>query len=237
MQGIGPSINETLLDRMRSEICTLVFPADFKLQTQMLETRYETGLSVVREALSVLVGEGLVVREDRKGFRVAPMSLAEFDRITELRISIERSALEHAFRTNHPNWHSEVEGALQAMGPMLKAGDARPHGPDFDRNHRHFHFSLLNAYRSALTLDLCSRLYDQFYRYRSLALSSLAHLAGVGQDHATLANSVGTNDLAATRETLTRHILDASATVRAAMLSQGFFDESGDLIPIAERSK
>jgi GntR family transcriptional regulator, carbon starvation induced regulator len=228
--------SERLVERLRSEIVTLILPPGFKLSTQALESRYEVSLSVVREALSILAGEGLVIREDRKGFRVAPMSLSEFDNLASLRIAAEHTALEHAFTSHHSSWHSEIIVALKAMGPKVMVGDDRPLGRSWERSHRHFHFTVLNAYRSALILDILSRLYDRYDRYRSLAFPRLAYLANVDRDHATIAEEVFANDLDATRATVSRHIRDTSVTVRDAMLSQGIFDDAGALIKSFGRS-
>src|SRR5271157_1164652 len=47
----------------------------------------------VREALSRLSAEGLVIAESQKGYRVAPLSADELLDLTEARVEIERIAL------------------------------------------------------------------------------------------------------------------------------------------------
>ena len=53
-----------------------------KLRVEHLKDNYGVGAGTLREALSLLISDALVVSQGQRGFRVAPVSLADFDDIT-----------------------------------------------------------------------------------------------------------------------------------------------------------
>jgi DNA-binding GntR family transcriptional regulator len=58
-----------------------------------LRQRYDTSVGTLREALSHLVSEGLARTEAGRGFSVAPISLADFLDLSELRVYLETRTL------------------------------------------------------------------------------------------------------------------------------------------------
>jgi DNA-binding GntR family transcriptional regulator len=58
-----------------------------------LATEFSVSMSVVREALTRLSGHGLVTTTPNQGFRVTPLSRADLEDLTSLRITLECQAL------------------------------------------------------------------------------------------------------------------------------------------------
>jgi DNA-binding GntR family transcriptional regulator len=61
-------------ERLRREIITVAVPPGERLHIRSLCDRFKVGLSRMREALSRLSSEGLVVQCDHRGFSAAPIS-------------------------------------------------------------------------------------------------------------------------------------------------------------------
>jgi GntR family carbon starvation induced transcriptional regulator len=74
-----------VLRRMREDILCCVLGPDQRLRFGELRQRYDTSVGTLREALSHLVSEGLARTEAGRGFSVAPISLADFHDLSELR--------------------------------------------------------------------------------------------------------------------------------------------------------
>ena len=70
-------------------------PGD-KLPFADLCARYDTSVGVMREGLSRLVAQGLVVNEPQVGFRVIPLSTEDLRQLTEARVYVEGRVLELA---------------------------------------------------------------------------------------------------------------------------------------------
>ncbi|MCD6074021.1 MAG: hypothetical protein K0Q70_904, partial [Rhodospirillales bacterium] len=75
------TLASTVFDRLRQDVLNGVLRPNEKLRIESLRQRYDVGASPVREALNRLVSEGLVLLEDQKGFRVAPVSREELHEI------------------------------------------------------------------------------------------------------------------------------------------------------------
>src|SRR5947209_19064222 len=76
MQGQG-TLAMSIYGRLRRDILTGLFEPGERLPLDALGERYRVGLTPLREALNRLSAEELVLREGKRGFRVAPVSLAD----------------------------------------------------------------------------------------------------------------------------------------------------------------
>src|ERR1700752_1796349 len=74
---------------MRADILELRLQPGSRLVLDVLRESYGLGLSPLREALSRLGAEGLVVGEEWRGFRVAPVTEEDLYDITYMRREIE----------------------------------------------------------------------------------------------------------------------------------------------------
>ena len=78
----------TVYDRLHDDILTGKLEPGLKLRLKDLIEKYDTGNSPLREALNRLSANGMVVREENRGFRVAvgqqTDELAELDAYTLL---------------------------------------------------------------------------------------------------------------------------------------------------------
>ncbi len=75
MQGEG-TLAMSIYGRLRRDILTGLFEPGERLPLDALGERYRVGLTPLREALNRLSAEELVLREGKRGFRVAPVSRA-----------------------------------------------------------------------------------------------------------------------------------------------------------------
>lgn len=230
-----PSLGDRVQSSIRADILSLDLAPGLKLSAEMLVLRYGAGQSPIREALSLLAGEGLVVRESRRGFRVAPMSLADLDALVAARLLLEPAMLERALATGDAAWEEELHLALDALRPSLqKVGDARPLDREWEAGHRRFHFTLVGVSGAGVLGDFCRMLYDRFDRYRLLGIPRRAYLAGVADDHAELVGAAVARDAPRATDILRRHIADTSAMLRANIVELGLpgYEGAAPQVPV-----
>lgn len=222
------SKSDCVIAALRDDILTLALAPGAKLATGALRIRYGGGQAPLREALSALSGAGLVTRESRRGFRVAPMSLERLDDLVATRVTVELAMLERAVATADAGWKVGLRAALDALVPSLqKVGDGRRLDREWEDRHRRFHFAMLATDAAPLLAGFCEALYDSYDRYRLLGVPRRAYLAGIADDHADMAQAAIAGDAAAAAAILRRHIEDASATVRANIVEGGLLDRTG----------
>jgi GntR family transcriptional regulator, carbon starvation induced regulator len=83
------SLTSRAFELLRTEIVRATLRPNERLRIQALSERYGVGATAIREALSRLVPEGLVVLEEQRGFCVAPMSRPELLDLSRTRIDVE----------------------------------------------------------------------------------------------------------------------------------------------------
>lgn len=135
-----------------------------KLKIDGLRKLLDMGASPIREALSLLVSDQLVVRHEQRGFQAAETSHENFDEILNLRSTLEGKALRQSMERATPEWHEELVLAHHRMTRMKTMGtDAS------EVEHKNFHMALISNCNSPLMLRFCDQLYDLNIRYRYIA--------------------------------------------------------------------
>src|SRR5882757_10965376 len=94
-EAVGTYI-EAVQQRLREDIVSGKLAPWEKLRVSELKSRYAMGSSPLREALSRLVGEGLVTFEGNKGFRVRGLSREDLADIAYMRTAVETFAIRTA---------------------------------------------------------------------------------------------------------------------------------------------
>ena len=100
--GAGP-----LLDTRR-DIARGVFEPLERLTVEHLVKFYRVGHSPIREAIVLLSSSGLVIHEHQKGYRVAPVSLADYDEVLGVYQRLYKLALEMAIELGDDAWEERV---------------------------------------------------------------------------------------------------------------------------------
>lgn len=172
LQGNGSTLGEQAYKRLHADILNGFFGAGRPLRLEVLKERYGLSFSPLREALSRLQSERLVVSSALRGFRVAELSLGEMWDCIETRILIEGEALRRSVQHGDDDWEGAVMGTFQALSGCAKRLSAllRPRTEDeneeLERRHRDFHAALIGAADSRCLLDMSAQLYAQTERYR-----------------------------------------------------------------------
>ena len=164
--------NETQSDRVfgsvRADILGCRLLPGSKLRINEVAEQIAVSLGAVREALSRLAAEGLVVAELQKGFRVAPISSEEFRDLTDARVEVETLTLRRSIVKGDLEWESQLVAAWHRLsGTSQKlAHDPRLYSDEWAAAHREFHRALVAACGSEKLLTIRSQLYEQAERYR-----------------------------------------------------------------------
>lgn len=163
----GSLIEVALQQMKRSIICCELTPGE-KLKVAELSKAYGLSSSPIREALNRLAQEGIVEASENKGFRVAGLSVGDFEQITRLRCLLEGEALADSIRYGDDAWEADVLGAYHRLGlAEKKLGSVGVVlDDDWSSRHKAFHFALLSASPSPLMLGIIDSLFDRAERYR-----------------------------------------------------------------------
>ena len=144
-----------------------------KLRVEHLKDDYGVGAGTLREALSLLISDALVVSQGQRGFRVAPVSLEDLRRHhPHPRHARVRSAADSRLPWvtmigKAPCWQP-FHRLVQSRGKTALVRD----GPceEWEERNRIFHEVLISACPSRWIKHFLAILYHQAERYRRLSL-------------------------------------------------------------------
>ena len=169
--GSGGTLASTVYDRLRGDILDGTLKPGEKLRAETLRERYGVGNSPIREALNRLSADGLVSREDQKGFRVASVSHENLMELVKTRCWLEETALRESIAHGTDDWEEAVVLAFHRLSRVDRASPDNPDkiNPEWEERHRAYHMALISACGSSWLQQFCAQLNDQANRYRQLA--------------------------------------------------------------------
>ena len=98
-------------EALRVDILNTRIEPGSKLKIALLSNRFGVSLSVVREALTRLGEQGLVVANPQHGFSVVGLSVSDLDDLTNVRTQIESMALRDSIVHGGVDWEAELVAA------------------------------------------------------------------------------------------------------------------------------
>src|SRR3546814_19395236 len=81
---------------------------------------------LVREALSRLDAEGLVISSNQRGFRIAPISIDDLQDLISVRIDLEITCLQHSFRLGDLGWETNLVAAFHRLSQTAPPDQTGP---------------------------------------------------------------------------------------------------------------
>jgi len=161
-----------VLRQMREDILCCVLKPNERLRFGELRQRYDTSVGTLREALSHLVSEGLARTEAGRGFTVAPISLADFLDLSELRVYLETRTLADAIRHGTDAWEAEIVSSYFLLSKLAAPRQDDPVSVkrEWRKRHKRYHDSLVATCTSPWSLHFRSELFDQAQRYHWLTM-------------------------------------------------------------------
>ncbi|MFZ4535169.1 GntR family transcriptional regulator [Propionivibrio sp.] len=178
-----------------------------KLRVEHLKDDYGVGAGTLREALSLLVSDALVVSQGQRGFRVSPVSLKDFEDITNTRLMLESEALRLSIKMGDEAWEGELLAAFHRLSRAEERLIDMSCRIEWEERNRIFHEVLISACPSLWLKHFLAILYRQAERYRSLSLYLQPVPRDVHAEHQNLFNATMARDADKAVAILKEHIL------------------------------
>lgn len=212
---------EQAFARMRRDVLTGNFAAGAKLKVDELQKAYGVSSSPLREALSRLAQEGLVRADERRGFRVSPLSVTDLADITRMRIMLDVPALKDSMREGKDDWEANIVAAFHRLE---KIESRLSDGPvvldeDWSALHRGFHMALISACTSQRQLAWSASLFDQAERYRRFSARYRKTLKRKSSEHKRIMEATLDRDAPTASLLLKEHIMSTLQNVEAILRS------------------
>lgn len=205
-ENLFQTAGESAYGRIRANIITGVLPPGMKLKLEVLRRDYGASVSTLRETLSRLVSEKLVLAEGQRGFEVMPISVENLLDVAALRKFLETHALRQSFAQGDVDWEARVISAHHKLAQM-EARMAEGDRTDTDLWKRYdwlFHQALVSACGSQVLMDAHATVFERYLRYQMIALSYRGAIAAA--EHLAMKEAALRRDADEACNLLARHI-------------------------------
>lgn len=202
--------------QIRADILSCRHMPGTKLNIAALAADLDVSLGAVREALSMLQSEALVVSEPQRGYTVSPVSPKELADITEARIAIETLCLRTSIERGDLAWESRLVASWHRLSRLsqTEAGESQHLSEVWSRAHADFHAELVGACGNDWLLRMRAMLYEQSERYRRISVPLQAEKRDVPAEHKAIFDAVMERDIERAAAALENHLRKTAAIVR-----------------------
>lgn len=184
-----------------------------KLRVEHLKDHYGVGSGTLREALTLLIADKLVVAEGQRGFRVALVSAEDLIDLSRIRILLEKEAIRQSIAHGDDEWEASVVSAAHILSRATRAFAENPRDQavfdEWERRHRAFHLSLISAAPSEWTRYFLTVAYQQYERYRHMFLAVAEEFykdRDAAAEHAAILDAVLARDADTAVELVEEHL-------------------------------
>jgi GntR family carbon starvation induced transcriptional regulator len=201
--------------RIRADIVLGRLRPSQKLKLDGLKESYGVSISTLREILSRLASESLVLAEGRRGFEVAPVSAGNLKELAELRLLLEGHAMEASFARADVEWEGRVVSAHHKLAATERLMSSNIGEPDqWKRYDSEFHHELISNCGSHALMETHAAVFDRYFRYQMIALNYRGEEPA--QQHQALLECALARDAARARSVLRDHVNGCVAHALAA---------------------
>lgn len=199
-----------VLEQLRQSIVAGELMPGQALRQDALAKRFGVSRVPLREALSTLEGEGQVVYEPHRGYKVARLSMDDLLEVYRIRELLEAEAARLAIERADDGVVVEMRRAAAEVNAAGEAGDLLT----MTEANRRFHFILVKAARMPRLERLVQVLWDATDTYRFVYYGTPANRAVVREEHERIIDAFARRDAEALIAMLELHRQHAIASLR-----------------------
>lgn len=228
------SLGDEIAQRLRIAILNGKFGPGERLREEQLALTLGVSRGPIREALSQLEHEGLVVIRPNRGAFVARLSREDVDEVYSLRLAIERLALQRALVNAETQHLVAMQTTLDMMAIFIQRGITEQEAAELDVQ---FHDLIYKASGHHRLYECWANLRPQIHILllsRNVADSNFRNVTITG--HQAILDAIRNRDERLAMSVLEEHLHDAYERVIKSYGAQALPDEerasAGDMLPI-----
>lgn len=206
VRGTAATLSRHAHERIRSDILGGRLEPGQPLRLAALAAEFGVSMSVVREALTRLAEQGLVTASPNQGFRVIPLSESDLADLTQLRVTLECSALERSIAHGDVAWEGQVVSAHHVMERTPMVADPPAARETWIAAHAAFHDALGAGCGSPRLIALVRSLRDGAEIYRQWSAQVADSGRDVAAEHRELMEHATARRSSEACATLRRHL-------------------------------
>lgn len=196
-------LSERLRESIEEEIATGRLLPGTHLDEVELATRFKVSRTPIREALNLLLGEGLIESRPRRGAVVAQVSPPRLIEMFEVMAELEAMCARLASRRITDEELAALEAAHEACRGAAETRDTDAY---FYANER-FHYALYTASHNTFLFEQAAALQRKLRPYRRLQLRVRNRLSGSFEEHQAILDALRAGDTERAVSSVRNHVV------------------------------
>lgn len=213
----GATRGALVTDAIRRKILTGVLQPGSRLRLEDLRSEFDVSWSPLRESLSRLVAEGLIVGDTARAYRIAPISREELQMVLDMRLFLEAKALKASVELGDDAWERELVAIHHHLRKLEAVRWTSGQLEEWETWHQRFHLALIARCGSPLLTQYCRNLHTHSDRYRRLFFSTHPRDRDVKGEHEAILQAALDRDVDAACQLLGQHVRRSLDTILRAM--------------------
>lgn len=199
---------------LRDDICSGKYEPGFWLQEMEVAERLGVSRSPVREALRLLVADGLVIEVPNKGVFVKEFTLRDIDEIFDMRVMLESYGIQKSRKNLTSVRRQRLFELLDALERSCAAGDM----DKYVQTDEELHIRIVELGGNSLVDSTYDRVRSMNQQFRVLSLSSHQRFTDSLAEHRKLIHALAVGDIATAEETVRVHLELARRTIKEQLM-------------------
>lgn len=216
------SIVETLYRKLRQDIVECELTPGRAFSEAEFGRRYKASRTPVREACRRLEHDGLIQINPFRGYRIAPLSVAEFRDLEEMQLIFEPEAAALAAERASDN---EIEEMKRLSTYEYRVGD-RSSYREFIQTNYQLHTLIAQSTRNKRLCDVVSNIHIRLMRFFYLGLPFDSYGPALVAEHIRLVDAIGERNASDARYHAGEHIRMAMERSARMLMSAIRFGET-----------
>ena len=212
-------LREIVFNTLRKAILRGELQPGERLMEIALAEKLGVSRTPIREAMHKLEQEGLIHVIPRRGAQVANITVEDLNDVIELRIALEKMAMEKACQRIVPSQIEELEQAAEIFETLADEGDRMA----LAQADEDFHECIYRAAGNRRLLQVLRNLREQMYRYRIEYLKHEQAYEQLAAEHREMTQAIRSRDVEHAQQLCVTHLENQRQAILARITSSNPF--------------
>jgi DNA-binding GntR family transcriptional regulator len=196
------TLSSSIVASLKDRIIAWRYPPEHRLTEDGLCREFGVSRSPVREALRVLVTNGLIRRMDNRGYAVRQIKVKELEELYEVRLALELYAVESLAISDPPG------ADLAELAEVWRGVRKRPRRKveDLARLDAEFHERLASLIKNETLSQQLSAINERLFVFRMIDFEAADRVRDTCDQHLAILDRIASRDPGGAREAMRRNI-------------------------------
>jgi len=211
----SPNLSHNVFLELKKRIIHWHYPPGYRFTEEGLCEEFGVSRSPVREALRMLVENGLVDKEPHRGYSVKQPDMREIYELYEVRLALELYVVEMLTKTDIPSadWerlHTAWQTILEKIPENVD---------DFSKKDEEFHEALATFTNNKVLIQQLHGIDERMHFIRMMDITTSERLQATCEQHIRILQCIKEGNVECAREALEKNIQDGRGNVEQAVKS------------------